>query len=68
VAVIPLVSAELSLLNSRHTFEKNGMNRSLDFSVSLQQGERGRRPKRLVTMKEVQSKKFYEEDETTRFT
>lgn len=62
MAVIPLVSAELSLLNFSDTFEKNGNNRSLDFSVSLQQGERGRKPKRLVTMKEVKSKKFYEED------
>lgn len=53
MAVIPLVSAELSLLNFSDTFEKNGKNRSLDFSVSLQPEERGRKPKRLAAMKEV---------------
>lgn len=51
-AVIPGFSGEPSLLKFSDTWRKNG-NRTLDFSISLQQEERSGKPKILVTSKEV---------------
>lgn len=61
VAVIPLVSAELSLLNFSGIFEKNGKKKKIEAEtfLSVFKGERGWK---LASLQQGSSKKFYKED------